>query len=415
MSRTIINVSAIIDASRQINSAKTYVSSAKSSFTQTKNSIDGKIKNRYNINERLCTVQRQLSNIDSKIGRIRLTVQSGANQYCETDDRVESWKKDLKNNIGARAYGTITSNWASYFKNDDDISELQQKNGTRESHKRDKLEELITKTKPYVIGNVLNIVSPVTGLLYITSGVVHGKTPFFVDETRTPDAKAAADWLGYELSEDKLGITAWLGKASASAQNEWGHAGVNAYLGKAKAEVDTEFAFMETKKKKEYKNGEWEETTVTEFVKAEVGGSASVSAVSIDGKAGIGTDMLGGEVQGEVSAGNAKIEAKGKFSVGDEGINANLQGEAMVSAVEGEVKGTINILGIEVTGKIGGHAGALGVGGKVGVEKNKFVLEGEVAALLGVSGGVEIGFNDEGWDNFTDGVGDFVDFVTFWD
>lgn len=31
-------------------------------------------------------------------------------------------------------------------------------------------------------------------------------------------------------------------------------------------------------------------------------------------------------------------------------------------------------------------------------------LTSGVAALLGVSGGVEIGFNDEGWDNFTEGV-----------
>ena len=107
-------------------------------------------------------------------------------------------------------------------------------------------------------------------------------------------------------------------------------------------------------------------------------------------------------------------------------MNANVGGKAMVSAVEGEAKGTINIFGIEITGKIGGYAGAAGVEGKVGVEDNKFVVEGGVAAVLGVSGGIEIGFNDEGWENFTqgvqegwndftDGVGEFVDFVTFWD
>lgn len=121
-----------------------------------------------------------------------------------------------------------------------------------------------------------------------------------------------------------------------------------------------------------------------------------------------------------------KAEVKGKFSITEDGVNANVRGEAMASAVEGEAKGTINILGIEITGSIGGYAEALGVEGKVGVEDNKFVMRGGVAALLGVSGGVEIGFNDEGWDNFiegvqegwndfTDGVGEFVDFVTFWD
>ena len=57
---------------------------------------------------------------------------------------------------------------------------------------------------------------------------------------------------------------------------------------------------------------------------------------------------------------------------------------------------------------IGGYAGAVGVEGKVGIEDNKFVLEGGAAALIGGSAGIEIGFNDEGWDNF-------VDFIVFWD
>lgn len=82
----------------------------------------------------------------------------------------------------------------------------------------------------------------------------------------------------------------------------------------------------------------------------------------------------------------------------------------MVAAVEGKASGTINILGLEITGKVGGYAGAAGVGGKIGIEDNKFVLEGKVAALLGLSAGVEIGFNDTGWSNLKS---DFVDFISF--
>ena len=52
------------------------------------------------------------------------------------------------------------------------------------------------------------------------------------------------------------------------------------------------------------------------------------------------------------------------------------------------------------TGKVGGYAGAVGVEGKVGIEDNKFVLEGGAAAVIGGSAGIEIGFHDEGWDNF---------------
>ena len=118
--------------------------------------------------------------------------------------------------------------------------------------------------------------------------------------------------------------------------------------------------------------------------------------------------MLGLEGQAEGSVGNAKANVGGELSIGEDGINANIQGEAMVSAAEGEVSGTINILGIEITGKVGGYAGAVGVEGKAGIEDGKFVLEGGAAALFGVSGGVEVGFNEEGWDNF-------VDFIVFWD
>lgn len=290
----------------------------------------------------------------------------------------------------------------------------------------DELARIIKTAKPYAVLGILNIVSPVAGLLYLTSGVAYGNTPSFLDHSRNSGSSASAEWLGYEVSDGNPGITAWIGKASAETENDWGYAGVNAYLGKAEAEADADFSFMKTSKKKEKVDGKWVEKTVTEFVKAEVGVSASASAIAADAEAGVGSDMLGLEGQASGSVGNAKAEAKGKFSITEDGINANVKGEAMVSAAEGEVKGTINILGIEITGKIGGYAGAAGVEGKAGIEDNKFVLEGGVAAVLGLSGGVEIGFNEEGWDNFTegvsegwdnftDGVGDFVDYLTFWD
>lgn len=267
--------------------------------------------------------------------------------------------------------------------------------------------------KSYVLPAVLGIVSPLAGLLSITSGVWKGNTPSFFDNTRTSSSNADADWFGYELSDGLPGVTAWIGKANAEAQNEWGYAGVNAYLGKVDASVKSDFSFMESKRKKEYKDGKWTEQTTTEFLNAELGAGVDVSILAADGEAGIGSDMLGAEVEGELSVGNAELSGKGEFSVGEDGIELNVKGKAMVSAVEGEAKGTINILGLEITGKVGGYAGAVGVEGKFGLDTNEegkrvFVADGGLAALVGVSAGVEIGFNDTGWDNF-------VDAVTFWD
>lgn len=262
--------------------------------------------------------------------------------------------------------------------------------------------------KSYVLPAVLGIVSPLAGLLSITSGVWKGNTPSFFDNTRTSSSNTDADWFGYELSDGFPGVTAWIGKASADAQNEWGYAGVNAYIGKVDASTKADFSFMESKAKKEYKDGKWTEKTTTEFVNAELGAGVDVSVLAADGEAGIGSDMLGAEVEGEGSLGNAELSGKGKFNISEDGVSVLAEGKAMVSAAEGEVKGSINILGLEITGKVGGYAGAVGVEGKAGIEDNKFVLEGGAAALLGGSVGVEIGFNDEGWDNF-------VDFVVFWD
>lgn len=264
--------------------------------------------------------------------------------------------------------------------------------------------------KSYILPAVLGIVSPLAGLLSITSGVWKGNTPSFFDDTRTPTSSADADWFGYELSDGLPGVTAWIGKANAETQNEWGYAGVNAYLGKVDASVKSDFSFMESKTKQEYKNGKWtEQPTTTEFLKAELGAGVDVSALAADGEAGIGSDMLGAEVSGEGSLGNAEASLKGKISISEEdGVELNLKGKAMVSAVEGEVKGTLNILGLEITGSIGGYAGGLGVEGEAYFDDGRFKLKGGAAALLGGSVGLEIGFNDTGWDNF-------VDAVTFWD
>lgn len=259
--------------------------------------------------------------------------------------------------------------------------------------------------------SILDLILPTTGLIYITSGMYKGDDPTVLDYSRTPSSDAGAEWLGYEVDGTK--VTAWGGKAYAEVQNEVGYAGVNTYLGKVETGMKSDFSFMETETKRKYVNGEWTEETTTEFLKAEIGGGVDVSVLAVDGKAGVGSDMLGAEVSGEGSLGNAEVSGKAEFAISEDGIDLNAKGKAMVTAAEGEVEGTINILGLEITGKLGGYAGGLGVEGSIGLDKNEngdvtFESKLGAAALFGVSVGVEIGFNETGWDNF-------VDAVTFWD
>lgn len=209
---------------------------------------------------------------------------------------------------------------------------------------------------------------------------------------------------GYEIDENNLGIKAYVGKVGMSTQTEHTKGELNGYFLRGDAGLKGDAAFMQKKLKND--NGKWEESF--EFVAAELGIGASVDALAADVKGEVGDDMLGVEGNAEGSIGNADIKGNAEFAIGEDGVDANLEGKMMVSAVEGKAEGTINILGLEITASASGYAGGLGVEGKIGIEDSKLVMQGGAAALLGGSIGLEIGFNEEGWDNF-------VDFITFWD
>lgn len=391
MPRIYVEFSALSQIGSRCNTVATKISTIQNDFQHTVRQLDWDIRFESNINSTATQLTRKLEQYSRALEAFHRFIEDAHDEYIKLDeykklsiaDYITPMPLDPNRFIIVGPDGKLDFDWKDIFK------------------------DLII-TKPYILPSVLPLVSPITSLLYITSGVHSGNIPSFFDYSRSPSSSSSADWLGYEVSDGNPGITAWVGKASAEAQNEWGYAGVNAYLGKGEAAAKADAGIMKTTTKKEYQDGKWVEKSRTDFITAEAGASASVSALAGDAEAGLGSDMLGIEGKAEGTVGTAKAEAKGKFSVGEDGVNANVKGEAMVAAVEGEAKGTINILGLEITGKVGGYAGAVGVEGKVGIEDNKFVLEGGAAALIGGSAGIEIGFNDEGWDNF-------VDFIIFWD
>lgn len=391
MPRIYVEFSRLDQIGSRCKSVASKVDAIQEDFQRTVRQLDWDIRFESNINSTATQLSRKLDQYSKALEAFQRFIEDAHDEYIKLDeynklnlaDYISPVSLDPDSFILVGPDGKLDYDWTDIFK------------------------DLII-TKPYILPSILPLISPITSLLYITSGVYSGNTPSFFDYSRSQSASASADWLGYEVSDGNPGVTAWVGKASAEAQNEWGYAGVNAYLGKGEAAAKADAGIMETTTKKEYQDGKWVEKSRTDFITAEAGASASVSALAGDAEAGLGSDMLGIEGKAEGAVGTAKAEAKAKFSVGEDGVNASVKGEAMVAAVEGEAKGTINILGLEITGKVGGYAGAVGVEGKVGIEDNKFVLEGGAAALIGGSAGIEIGFNDEGWDNF-------VDFIVFWD
>ncbi len=393
MPRVYVEFSNLDQISSRCKNVASKVDTIQSNFQQTVRQLDWDVRFESNINSTATQISRKLEQYSKALEAYQRFIEDARGEYAKLD---EYKKLNLIDYISPSPISFDSNRFIIVGPGgqlDFDWSEL--------------IKDMFI-TKPYMLPSILSLVSPITSLLYLTSGISTGNTPSFLDYSRTPSVSANADWLGYGFFDGNPGITAWVGKASVEAQNEWGYAGVNAYLGKGEADAKADAGIMKTTSKIEYKNGKWVEKSRTDFITAEVGASANVSALAGDAETGIGSDMLGVEGKAEGYVGTAKAEAKGKFSVGEDGVNANVKGEAMVAAVEGEASGTVNILGLEITGKVGGYAGAVGVEGKVGMEDNKFVLEGGAAALIGGSAGIEIGFNDEGWDNF-------VDFIVFWD
>lgn len=381
MSRIFVQFSGLEQIGTECKTVASRVDAIETEFWRTIQELDWDARYEANINSRAKQISRKLEQQVRTLRTYQKFIDDAHTEYKKLDEYSRFFSVDPRIGIILGPGGGF--DWSEVIKD-------------------------IIIDKPLILPSILPLVSPATGLLYITSGIWKGDVPSFFDYSRTPSASAVANWLGYELSDGNPGVTAWIGKANAEAQNEWGYAGVNAYLGKVEASTKADFSFMESKTKKEYKDGKWTEKTTTEFLNAELSAGVDASVLAADGEAGIGSDMLGAAVEAEGALGSAEASVKGEFSIGEDGIELNAKGKAMVSAAEGEVQGTINILGLEITGTLGGYAGGIGVEGEIGLDDGKFKVKGGAAALFGGSVGLEIGFNETGWDNF-------VDAVTFWD
>ncbi len=90
MSRTVINVTAILSATEHITAAKRNAEAARNSFVGTTGGVDEGIKNRSNIRARINTVRQTLSTVELRLGQIRSMVQSGANRYRLADEQVNA-------------------------------------------------------------------------------------------------------------------------------------------------------------------------------------------------------------------------------------------------------------------------------------------------------------------------------------
>ena len=408
MSRTKINVGAVIDATGQIESAKTSVSSAKSSFTQTKNSIDGKIQDRSNIRSRLNTVQNQLSGISTQISKIQSTVQSGANLYRSTDDRVESWRDGIRNGVGAPTVGRVAGSWASCFINSDAVTDVQDKDTAADAEQEKKSfwrGELEHEGKGSVWGAASedgeSFFDVLSGSYSVSAKPGYGKYK---------DKKVLGDKDHLNVNADQIKIrdeskqvnpdekwykekaTVLEGTAQAKVEgsvlegrlagsNDWAEGSVEGKFltGEAHAEGSVGL-YVYTKDK--------DGTTKKVFspgVSAEVGASVAVVQVEAEGRIGLGEDknMLG--VYGDAEVEALTAEAKGKVSINSKEVYAGASVEA--DLVKVSASGGVSVLGTDV-GVTGSLKVGVGAHAEIGWTDGKFKVD--IGAAVGV--GFDLGF-----------------------
>ena len=233
MPRIYVEFSGLDQIGSRCKTVASRVDTIQSDFQRTVRQLDWDIRFESNINSTATQIARKLDQYSRALEAYQRFIEDAYNEYVKLDeykkltlaDYIAPISFDPNSFIIVGPGGQLNFDWSKLIKD-------------------------VFIKKPYVLPTLLNLVSPVTSLLYITSGIPFGNTPSVFDYSRTPSASRTADWLGYEFSEDNPGVTAWVGKASAEAQNEWGYAGVNAYLGKGEAEAKADAGIMKTTKRK---------------------------------------------------------------------------------------------------------------------------------------------------------------------
>lgn len=115
MAKTVINVGSVIGSSDQIKRSKKAVNDVKTSVNTLCQQVDSRIKNRNNIAGRFQSIVKDLSSVESKLSRIKSTVENGANKYYTTDTQIQSWRGNVNGKIanhgsvGAGVAGVIAA------------------------------------------------------------------------------------------------------------------------------------------------------------------------------------------------------------------------------------------------------------------------------------------------------------------
>lgn len=157
------------------NNCKTIASridTIQSDFQNTIQQLDWDIRFDSNINSTAMQLARKLEQYSRALEAYQRFIEDARNEYGKLDeykklnleDYISVAPIDPNKFIILRPGGQFHLDWDSIFKD-------------------------IVITKPYVFPGLLSLISPITSLLYLTSGIHTGNTPSFFDYSRTPVGK----------------------------------------------------------------------------------------------------------------------------------------------------------------------------------------------------------------------------------
>lgn len=389
MASTKINVGAVIGLSQTITSVKTTITNVKSSFNSTRKQIDGKIMNRSNLANRFQNVYNTLGSIESKVSRIKITAENGANWYHDTDQTVLGWSNDIVGNFfasgavgaGSGAISGAALEFEKIGRNKGDDSEVNTDSTFKQVLKDDwKIEGAVLSGSATATGEFLGV-----GALGTAEGELIGGSI---------TTKSKANWdiqdkdAGFEKS-----ITAEGHLAKGSLEGNYGILG-----GKVEGTVGTVSATGSIGVSL-YKDGKF-----SPALEAELKGKAAVAEGEAEIK--VGNDEFNGHVNAEGTVLGAEAELSGGAGMitykdettGKTKTELGIQGKAGAEAylAEGTISGGFTIFGIEIDVGVSGKAGGAGVeaGGRVTTGG----ISGEIGAGLGLGLGIELSID---WSDFS--------------
>lgn len=448
-----IDVRNVISSGVATVSAQGSLSNSRSGLNSLRYQVDSKIRNSNNINNRFSSAINKISSAENRVKRLRSVVETCANSYQETDNKVKresakvktftassvgsSAKKGKKDNVKLKKLDE-NHNWfeiglnrrylsgdksligmlVSDIKNDDTYYRVfgyEFSDGLKKWFNNQSFTEYIGKIG---IGGFTAFLGKEVSKIKsdLNSGVSGFK---FKDLKKKLEDKAEDkgyreeyedetyyDKDGKEISKEDAGFldrqaTILEHKIEASesvsffdGEYDYGSGKVSATIGEAEAHaaISGGLYVMGADGTKKFSPG----------VKAEIGASATAFQAEWE-QQWLGNDMLGLNSDVSVTAGKVGAEASGQVQIfGDDGklnVQANVEAKAEAIAAEAEGSVGVNVLGGEV-----GVKGSvnIGIGAHAEIGMKDGVIKCDIGASLGV--GFSVGLEVD--------VGGMVDTVT---